>query len=196
MKRLFLLAAALPLCASFAAGQEKAEVPFYGNQHCPVEPDRPADRRFFVEHEGQRIYTSGRASMRKVQEEPAAYLEKAYPRDKVQSVKISKCVVMGREIPEGAPSAVWQGYRVPLCCSRCLPRFQREPSKYLTLALRPDVKVLGNTACPLMEDEKVEPDTFIVYKKQIIGLCCQSCVKDALEDPERALKAAREKADR
>ena len=63
-----------------------------------------------------------------------------------------------------------------------------EPNKRLTLILNKDVKAVGNKICPMMPEEKVVADMFIVYKKKLINICCDSCVTDAQDEPKKYLK--------
>ena len=41
-----------------------------------------------------------------------------------------------------------------------------------------------NKICPV-DDKPVDRDCFIIYKGQKIGFCCEDCMKDFKEDPER-----------
>jgi len=41
-----------------------------------------------------------------------------------------------------------------------------------------------NKICPV-DDKPVDRDVFVIYKGQKIGFCCEDCVKDFKEDPER-----------
>jgi YHS domain-containing protein len=185
-----VLSALLLTGASFA--QDKATVPFYGNATCPVMTDKPINKRFFVEHEGQRIYVCCKKCLKVVQAKPEEYLPKAYPPNKVTEVKAEKCVVMGKDLKANAEAVVWQGYKVPLCCKKCVAKFLEEPNKTLTRALNPTYTMAANTMCPVMPEEKVVRDNFFVYKGQIINLCCDSCVQEAQDDPEKVLKALKD----
>ena len=54
------------------------------------------------------------------------------------------------------------------------------------------VLVIGNKLCPVSGHEvgSMEKDSKIVFKGQVVGLCCTSCEKKFMEDPEKfALKA-------
>ncbi|HMS18204.1 MAG TPA: hypothetical protein PKA37_15275 [Planctomycetota bacterium] len=186
----FALALLLPMGAALA--QDKASVPFYGNTTCPVMADKPINRKFFVEHEGQKIYVCCRNCQKKVQASPGEYLAKAYPPEKVKEVKTEKCVVMGKEIKGKGESVVWQGHKLTFCCKRCVAKFRDEPNKILTRALNPSLTTADNTICPVMTDEKIVKDVFVVYKGQIINLCCDTCVQDATDDPEKVVKTLKE----
>lgn len=41
-----------------------------------------------------------------------------------------------------------------------------------------------NKICPV-DDKPIDRDVFVIYKGQKIGFCCEDCVKDFKEDPER-----------
>lgn len=177
-----LLLGALLLCVGVA--QDKAVMPFYGNAKCPVD-GKDVNRKLFAEHEGQRIHVCSKDCRKAVDAGPAAALAKAYPVDKVVEVKNAQCPCMPKPV-KAEHSVTWQGHKVSLCCKKCIAKFGKSPARFLTLALNKDLKVIGNTKCPVMPEEDVEPDMFILYKGQLIDLCCDSCVEDF--DPEKHLK--------
>jgi uncharacterized membrane protein/YHS domain-containing protein len=41
-----------------------------------------------------------------------------------------------------------------------------------------------NETCPVMEGEPVDPDVTYTYRGQVIGLCCQRCLRKFKTDPE------------
>ena len=45
-----------------------------------------------------------------------------------------------------------------------------------------------NKNCPVERDKAVDKTIFIIYKGQKIGFCCEDCVKDFKEEPEKFLK--------
>lgn len=59
-----------------------------------------------------------------------------------------------------------------------------------------DVKVLGNTKCPVsgMGVGSMEPGAALVYKGTKVGLCCNGCTPMFMKDPEAGLKKAQESA--
>ena len=42
-----------------------------------------------------------------------------------------------------------------------------------------------NKNCPMEPDKAVDKTVFIMYKGQKIGFCCEDCIKDFKEDPEK-----------
>jgi YHS domain-containing protein len=185
-RRIPLLAlAGILTLTSVGLAQDKVEVPFYGNAMCPI-MGKAVDRKWAVEHEGQKIYACCRKCWTKIKEDPAPALAKAYPKATVH--KLEKCAFTGKDIPADAPTVTWQGHTIPFCCKNCVAKFKAEPNKHLTLILNKDIKAVGNLMCPLMEEEKIAPDHFFIYKKQLVNICCDSCVTDAMSDPEAAMK--------
>ncbi|MAG59081.1 MAG: hypothetical protein CMJ83_22570 [Planctomycetes bacterium] len=166
--------------------QDKPTVPFYGNEKCPV-MGKAVNKRWAYEVDGQRIYTCCRKCWKAVKAEPKKHLAKAYPQDKVKTIKVDKCPISGKEI-KGDKAVVWQGHKVPVCCDRCAKAFLKEPNKRLALTLNKKLKEAKNKICPIMPEEKVEPDMFILYKGNLINICCDSCVTDAQDDPKKHLK--------
>ncbi|MSR74947.1 MAG: hypothetical protein EXS14_05715 [Planctomycetes bacterium] len=174
MSARIVVALVLLLCVGVA--QDKAFMPFYGNAKCPIE-GKDVNRKLFAEHEAQRIHVCSKDCRKKVDADLAANLAKAYPADKVVDVKNATCPCM----PKAAKaefSTVWQGHKVQFCCKKCLGRFPKQPARFLTMALNKDLVAVGNTKCPVMPEEDVEADMFILYKGKLIDLCCDSCVDD------------------
>lgn len=178
---------ALVLVALPAVAQDKPSVPFYGNEKCPL-MGKPVNKRWSIDHEGQRIYLCCRNCWKKAKAEPAKYVEKAYPKDKVKKISPKVCPIMGKPIKGEGKKVTWQGHELTMCCKRCVAAFTKEPNKRLTLILNKDIKDVKNTICPVMPEDKVEPDLFFIYKKKLINICCDSCVTDAQDDPEKYLK--------
>lgn len=57
------------------------------------------------------------------------------------------------------------------------------------------VMVLGNKMCPVSGHAvgSMEKDSKVVFKGQVVGLCCMSCEKQFMENPEKfAMKAQEE----
>lgn len=62
------------------------------------------------------------------------------PQQKAPAVKVlnnPNCPVMNSPNPVGrnAPSTIYKGYKVSLCCQPCIPAFYRNPDAYLQIAL-------------------------------------------------------------
>ena len=193
MKQILAVSVAALLLVGTLSAQDKAkaESPFYGNTVCPV-MEKPAKPKYRVNHEGQAIYVCCRKCIRAVRKDAEKFLKKAYPTDKVKKVGNKTCPVMGKKLGKKPTMVTWQGHEVGLCCKKCAKKFAEEPNKYLTLALNPNLKVLGNKICPVMTDEEIVPDSFFVYKGQIINLCCDTCVQDAVDDPEKVMKTLKD----
>lgn len=176
---------ALVLVALPTVAQDKPSAPFYGNEKCPL-TGKSVNKRWSVEAEGQRIYLCCRNCWKKAKGAPAKYVKKAYPKAKKISPKV--CPILGKPIKGKGQKVTWQGHELTMCCKRCVGTFKKEPNKRLTLILNKDVKDVKNTICPVMPEEKVEPDMFFIYKKKLINTCCDSCLTDAQDDPEKYLK--------
>lgn len=80
-----------------------------------------------------------------------------------------------------------------------MPKFKAEVAAIHELvgtkaAGNQDVKVLGNTKCPVsgMAVGSMEPGAALVYNGIKIGLCCNGCTGMFMKDPEAGLKKAQE----
>ncbi|BBM84910.1 hypothetical protein [Candidatus Uabimicrobium amorphum] len=43
----------------------------------------------------------------------------------------------------------------------------------------------GNKMCPVMQDEAVDKETFVVYEDKKVYLCCDECVEKFQADPKK-----------
>lgn len=162
--------------AAVLVAQDKAVQPFYGNAKCPVD-GKDVNRKLYLEADGERVHVCSKECRKKANEDLAAAKKVAYPADKVVDVKNERCPCM----PKAAKpdhSITWQGHKVGLCCKKCSGKFKQSPARFLTMALNKDLVVVGNTKCPVMPEEDVDSAYFILFKGQLIDLCCDSCVED------------------
>ena len=60
------------------------------------------------------------------------------------------------------------------------------PAPATTQAADPAKGPAVNKVCPV-DDKPVDRDFFVIYKGQKIGFCCEDCIKDFKEDPDRYL---------
>ena len=171
-----------------AAAQDKPTVPFYGNEICPL-AGKKVNKRWSVDHDGQKIYTCCRNCWKKVKAAPAKYVDKAYPKGAVKKVAPGMCPIMGKALKKPGQKVVWQGHEMEMCCKRCVAAFKKEPNKRLTMILNKDLKKAKNTMCPVMPEEKIVDDLFFIYKNTLINICCDTCVTDAQDEPEKYLKS-------
>jgi hypothetical protein len=58
------------------------------------------------------------------------------------------------------------------------------------------VVVIGNKLCPVSGHAvgSMEKDSKVVFKGQVVGLCCMSCEKQFMTDPEKFAMKAKEEA--
>jgi YHS domain-containing protein len=175
------------LAGGLLAQPSPVVVPFYGNAKCPV-CSKDSDRAVYLEHEGQRVYFASKACKAEAKGDPTQALAKAYPADRVHVLKLEVCPIMGKPV-KADQAVVWQGRRIPFCCSRCAGVFKKEPNKRMALIENPARRELKNTHCPVMAEEAVIPDVFVIYKDQIVNLCCDSCEDEFKADPEKFMKA-------
>jgi YHS domain-containing protein len=170
--------------AGLLAAQDKAVMPFYGNAKCPVD-GKEVNRKLYLEVDGERVHVCSKECRKKADADPAASKKSAYPDDKVVDVKNERCPCMPKAA-KAEHSVTWQGHKVGLCCKKCVAKFKQSPARYLTLALNKDLVAVGNKKCPVMPDEDVDAEFFVLYKGKLIDLCCDSCVEDF--KPEEHMK--------
>lgn len=182
------LIAALATAAAAQDAKPDVETPFFGNKACPVsgEPSKP---NLSVKHEDDRVFVCCKACIKKVAAEPKAFHAKAYPDKKVIDLKNAKCPIMGGKAKEKV-SIVFQGHRIHFCCPGCDRSFLKEPNKHLArLTSKEKLTDLGNKTCPVMAGNEVEPDSFVIYRGQIVNICCAGCSKKFAKSPAKYLDA-------
>jgi hypothetical protein len=173
-----------------AAGP-KVIKPFFGNQKCPV-TGRSVDPELFVEQDKERIYLCSMRCKRKVKKSFEEFLAKAYP--EVKDLGNAKCPIMPSRDAKDSVTLDFQGHRIRFCCKRCVARFKEQPRLHLALLAYPKAERVGNTMCPVMPEEKVQPEIFVIYRNKLVGLCCSTCVQDFDKSPDAFLAAAEEQA--
>lgn len=185
MRHLLFFAVLSGLVASVSLAQTKVEVPFFGNEKCPYS-GKPTSKEFFAEHEGERVYTCCKGCAKKADKEFATVKAKAYPT--VKKIGNAKCPLMPKRDAKDSLTATFQGHEVAFCCKKCLANFKKEPNKALALATHPDVVYAKNMKCPVMEDEAVTADLFVIVGGHLVNICCGDCVDMIKEKPEDTLK--------
>ena len=193
-KALFLALAALALAippgnaqisAHALATQDVPHVPFHGNAACPV-TGKPVDQDTYVKHDGQKIFTCSRACKAVVRRDAELFLAKAYPdaRDLANAV----CPIDGKPTQKEHMST-FQGRAIRFCSVACSQRFWDTPQTVFTLMQDKSLVRLQNRMCPVMANQEVLADLFIVYGKKVVSLCCGGCVKRFKKDPEEYMAA-------
>ena len=167
---------------------DEVTTPFFGNKTCPV-TGKPAKAALSVKHGDEHVFVCCKGCIKKVAAKPKVFHAKAYPAAKVNDLGNEKCPVMGGKAKEKV-STVFQGHRVHFCCPGCDKSFLREPNKHLArMTSKKKLTDLGNKTCPVMAGNKVEPDSFVIYKGQIINICCAGCAKKFAKSPAKYLEA-------
>ena len=179
---------ALSALAGPAVAEDKAVIPFFGNEKCPF-TGKPVSENASVKYEDQRAYFCCRNCVKKAKEDPKAAFEKAYAKKEVLSTKI--CPMTGQEIdPEKKVTIQYQGMEVDLCCGGCEKKFKKNPYLALVGIKYPAAKSIKNKICPIM-DEEVIPEILGIYKNEIMHFCCDACIDDFKEDPAGVIEAAK-----
>jgi len=182
---MILLAGAI-LAQGSGKSMKKGEIPFFGNETCPVS-GKPVVKKHFATRNGERIYVCCGRCKKKVKADFGKYRKVAYP--KAKAVGNQTCPLTGKPV-DPKISVDFQGHSVGVCCKRCAKAFMKEPRKRLALARNPKLKLVGNKICPVMaaEKEAVSDDCFLIHDGRIINLCCEGCVEDFNKNPARYVK--------
>ncbi len=183
----FLVAAAAIAFSTSATAQD-VKTPFFGNKECPVS-GKPIVAKYSVKFGDEKIYVCCKSCVKKVKAAPKDFYAKAYPKSKNIDVKNPKCPIMGGKT-KSTVTTTFQGHIVHFCCPMCNKGFRKEPNKHLArLTSKKKLTELGNKNCIVMPKEKIQVDSFIIYKDQIINLCCAGCAGDFAKDPKKYMAA-------
>jgi YHS domain-containing protein len=184
---------AAPTAPAPQADAKKAEiiVPFFGNEKCPA-TGKAVNHEQSVEIDGQKVYFCCKNCVAKAKAAPkaeqTAMAATAYK--EVKAVANKTCPVSGHAIDAAkAKEMTWQGHKVTLCCPDCVKAFEKEPMVATAIATY-GCKDLKNAKCPVQEKEASNAEDLVIYKGQLIRMCCDDCPKDFAKDADKYLKAA------
>jgi YHS domain-containing protein len=100
--------------------------------HCPVMGGK-IDSTTFTDIQGQRVYHCCPMCSKKLKSDPDKYFEQA-SKDSIIFKNIQTiCPVSGKELKEKKVFTDYNGRRVYFCCEGCIPKFNKEPQKYLKI---------------------------------------------------------------
>jgi YHS domain-containing protein len=98
------------------------------------------------------------------------------------------CPVSGKAIDKSI-FREHDGKRVYFCCARCPAAFEKDPAKYVKKLEDAGVTLEKvQTACPVMEGNKIDKALFRDYKGQRIYFCCGACPPQFDKDPDKYVK--------
>lgn len=134
-----LIAGGLVLAGEPEAGTpEKAKEDSYPLDTCIVTGEKLGSmgEPVIYEHEGREIRFCCKGCIGRFQKDPAGYLEKmdkAIIARELENYPFETCVVSGDTLGTmGEPvDRVYDNRLVRLCCAGCIPRFEKDPEKYM-----------------------------------------------------------------
>ena len=183
-------------CGSASHAQESrpaplpVSVPTYENVNCPI-MGKPSSTSLFVDTPKGRIYTCCPPCNAKIRKDPDFAHKAAYP--KITKIENKVCPITGNAIPAGSPTLVLQGYEFSVCSMECVQAAQNHSQIVLTKLLKPEVRDLANTTCPLT-GKKVENNAFVLIGNDLVHLSSTRCFEVVLRSPEETLRKAKASA--
>jgi YHS domain-containing protein len=100
------------------------------------------------------------------------------------------CPVSGKPISRDH-FVEYEGRKVYFCCGNCPAEFQESPTKYLPALYRQIYPQSVQVKCPVMGDP-IDGKTFVEYKGERIGFCCDMCPPKFKADPARYMAKFKE----
>jgi hypothetical protein len=154
------------------------EVPAFGNATCPI-MGKKVSQPLFVDTELGRFWVCCKPCFKKILANLPAAHKTAYP--VVQDAKNTVCPVSGKPIAAGSPMVTLQGHRFAVHSEADVATAQKHSQVTLVKLLRPGVRDVGNTTCPLT-DGPVAANSFVLLGDAIVHLAAgkgAADVKDA-----------------
>ena len=134
---------------------------------CPVMGGK-INKELFVDTNGYRIYVCCKGCIAAVKADPEKYIKKM----KAEGIELEKvtvpqttCPVMGKEINKKLYVDA-DGYRIYVCCKKCLAAVKANPKKYIEKLQAQGVNLEKTPASPTKDkpDEEDLPDSIIRYR--------------------------------
>ncbi len=129
------------------------------------------------------------AQDRKPTSKPAVLSEHPYP--------LAICPVSDQKLGGMGDPVIHQheGREIRFCCKGCLPKFTKDPAKYLKkvdeLIVKQQAKHYPTKKCVVSDELLIREGgkpVDLVYQNRLVRLCCKSCKKDFTKSPRKFLK--------
>jgi YHS domain-containing protein len=116
----------------------KAQVVELTNQtNCPVMGGK-IDSTAYTDIQGQRVYHCCPMCSKKLTADPDKYFKQAAANGVLFENIQTFCPVSGKELEQKEVYTDYEGRRVYFCCENCIPIFEKDPQKYLSILDQPE----------------------------------------------------------
>lgn len=133
-------------------GEEAKEVTLKNQTHCPVMGGK-IDSSIYTDIQGQRVYHCCPACSKPLQKDPDQYFKKASDAGVLFENIQTTCPVSGKELKEKMVFTDYEGRRVYFFCEDCIPKFEKDPQKFLTALDQPAEKTESKMEMPKDEHD-------------------------------------------
>jgi YHS domain-containing protein len=151
-----------------------------------------------VIHEGRQIKLCCTGCQAKFEKEPQAYLEKIDKEmieDQLPYYPLETCVVSGQKLTAmGEPiNRIYNNRLVRFCCNNCVAGFEKDPEAFLTKLNAAVIEKQKDSPalkmCPVSNEENgsMGEGINLVIANRLVKLCCPSCEKPILDNPQKYL---------
>ncbi len=172
--------------------EDVLRVPAYPNATCPV-MGKPISTRLFTDTKYGRIYICCKACVEEVQADVEHAYKTAYPTTK--EVENKTCPVTSKPIGKDAVHVELQGRDFLVVDKAAALVAVEDAQATLAKLIDPKLTDVGNAACPIT-GEPVAKNTIAIIGGSIVHFASPKAVEGAKQDPEKALKKARELRER
>ena len=129
---LFVLAAAFAIgLDGLAPAQAPVKTPTR-QAECPV-MGNPVNKKVYTDHRGKRVYFCCAGCIEKFEQDPEGYIRRMEARGvtfEKAPLSQARCPVMGTPVNRKIYTD-YRGKRIYFCCKDCIPKFLKNPDKYL-----------------------------------------------------------------
>lgn len=125
--------------------------------------------------------------------QPADHAEHAVPT--VLAYYLPTCAINTEEEMNPGRAVVMEheGREVRFCCEGCVGTFEEDPAAALAkidqMMIEDQLPLYPLTDCLVMEGHEMGDDAVnMIYKNRLVRFCCEGCIADFEEDPEKYLQ--------
>jgi len=114
----------------------KTQVELKNQTLCPVMGGK-IDSTAYTDIQGQRVYHCCPMCSAKLKDDPDKYFKQAAADGVLFENVQTFCPVTGKKLDKKETYVDYEGRRVYFCCSNCIPTFEKDPQKYLSILDKP-----------------------------------------------------------
>ena len=139
------------------------------------------------------LLSAGQDAPKQATQDKDADAERAVIQTQLPSYPLTKCMISGEPLEEGAVDLVVEGRLVRTCCKRCVRPIQADPAKYIAkidaAVIKAQLASYPMKTCPVSGEElgSMGDPIDVVHGTRLVRFCCKSCPKKLKKDPAKVM---------